>query len=102
MQTTLTDTLQELGMPSAFGVGADFSAMSDADLAISDVLHEVVIAVDEEGTEAAAATAVILGETAVAPTEPVTLVVDRPYLYWIVDEPTGALLFLGRVADPTS
>ena len=97
----LTEPLAQLGMASAFGAGADFSAMSPEPLLISDVVHEVFVSVDEEGTEAAAATAVVMAETA-APTEPVSLTVDRPYLYWIVDEPTGAILFLGRVLDPTA
>ena len=87
-------------MPTAFTDAADFSAMSPEDLYISDVVHEVFVSVDEDGTEAAAATAVVMAETS-APAEPVRLTVDRPFLYWIVDEPTGAVLFLGRVLDPT-
>jgi serpin B len=98
----LEDQLVALGMPSAFSGEADLSAMSPEPLAITDVLHEVFVSVDEAGTEAAAATAVVVGETAAPAIDPVTLVVDRPYLYWIVDRPTGALLFLGRVLDPTT
>jgi serpin B len=99
-QSNLNDALRALGMPTAFSDEADFSAMSPEPLVITDVLHEAFISVDEEGTEAAAATAVVVGETSVPP-DPVTLTVDRPYLFWIVDEPTGAVLFLGRVLDPT-
>jgi serpin B len=98
-QASLEDPLVALGMPTAFSDGADFSAMSPEPLAITDVVHEVFVAVDEAGTEAAAATAVVVGETA-APAEPVELVIDRPFLYWIVDRTTGALLFLGRVVEP--
>ena len=99
-QSNLNDALKALGMPTAFTEEADFSAMSSESLAITDVLHEAFISVDEEGTEAAAATAVIVGETS-AP-EPVAMTIDRPYLFWIVDEPTGAVLFLGQVLDPTA
>ena len=88
-------------MPTAFTDQADFSAMSSEEqLQITDVLHEVFIAVDEAGTEAAAATAVVVGTTS-APADPIDLVVDRPFMFWIVDRPTGAVLFLGRVVDPT-
>jgi serine protease inhibitor len=101
-QVSLADPLARLGMPSAFAADADFSAMSPEPLAITDVLHEVFASVDEAGTEAAAATAVVIGETAAEPTEPVTLSIDRPFVYWIVDRPTGATLFLGRVLDPSA
>lgn len=103
-QASLKDPLIELGMPIAFEGGrADFSAMSSEgrDLYIQDVIHEAFIAVDEDGTEAAAATAVIVGETA-APIKTVTLKVDRPFIFAIRDNDTGAILFLGRVLDPTS
>jgi serpin B len=75
--------------------------MSPEPLTITDVLQETYISVDEAGTEAAAATAVVVGATA-APAQPVSLRVDRPFVFWIVDQPTGALLFLGRVTDPTA
>ena len=97
----LNRALIELGMPSAFSDEADFSAMSPMPLVISDVIHETFISVDELGTEAAAATAVAIMETS-APTDVVDMTVDRPFLFWIVDEPTGALLFLGRVLDPSA
>lgn len=100
----LKDPLIEMGMPIAFeGGNADFTRMSSRgkDLYIQDVIHEAFISVDEEGTEAAAATAVVVGETS-APGETVELTVDRPFLFAIRDNETGALLFLGRVLDPTS
>jgi len=99
----LKDALSEMGMPIAFdGDLADFSGMSPdgKDLYIQDVLHEAFISVDEEGTEAAAATAVIVGETS-APQLSVDLTVDRPFMFFIRDNETGALLFIGRVLDPT-
>ncbi len=102
-QASLKDALKELGMPIAFEGGlADFSAMSPdgKNLFIQDVIHEAFIAVDEDGTEAAAATAVVVGRTS-APQDVVELTVDRPFLYAIRDNDTGAILFLGRVVDPS-
>lgn len=101
VQTDLVEPLQNLGMTSAFTDQADFSNMSPTPLFISDVLHEVFISVDEKGTEAAAATAVAMSLTAGPADPPVDLTVDRPFIYWITDQPTGAALFLGRVVNPT-
>jgi serpin B len=79
---------------------ADFSGMTnDVSLFIKEVLHEVFIAVDEEGTEAAAVTAVVMEETSAAVPGTV-LVVDRPFLFVIHDVEHGTPLFVGRVADP--
>jgi serpin B len=101
-QASLSTALAELGMPTAFTDAADFSGMTDEEqLLISDVLHEAFIAVDEEGTEAAAATAVIMAATS-APVDIVDLTIDRPFLFLIQDTETGAILFLGRVLDPTA
>jgi serpin B len=95
----LKDILKDLGMVDAFEGAADFSRIDGArDLLITDVVHKGFINVDERGTEAAAATAVIVGDTALP--ESVTLVVDRPFLFFIRDRPTGAILFVGRVVDP--
>jgi serpin B len=102
-QASLKDALKEMGMPIAFEGGlADFSAMSPdgKNLYIQDVIHEAFIAVDEDGTEAAAATAVVVGATS-APVDVVELTVDRPFIYAIRDNDTGAILFLGRVTDPS-
>ena len=100
-QTDLKAPLASLGMPSAFSDSADFSNMSSGPLFISDVLHEVFVSVDERGTEAAAATAVAMSLTAAPADPPIDLMVNRPFLFWITDQPTGAALFLGRVLDPT-
>jgi serpin B len=99
----LKETLMALGMTSGFEGGlADFSGMDGTkSLYIQDVLHKAFVAVDEEGTEAAAATAVIVGETA-APGEPKRFEANRPFLFLIRDRVTGALLFVGRVLDPTA
>lgn len=95
----LTQVLQAMGMEQAFTGAADLSGMNGTGgLQITDVLHKAFVGIDEEGTEAAAATAVVVGETSVPTFEP--MAIDRPFLFFIVDEPTGSVLFLGRVADP--
>lgn len=96
----LTAALKALGMPTAFTDDADFSGMTTAErFLISDVVHQATMTVDENGTEAAAATAVMMAGTS-APTSQVTLTVDRPFLVVLRDTETGAVLFLGRVAQP--
>jgi serpin B len=96
----LTQVLQAMGMPTAFDTGADFSGMDGTrDLFISDVLHKAFVSVDEAGTEAAAATAVIM-ERGMAPQSPVEMKVDRPFIFLIRDLQTGAVLFVGRVMNP--
>jgi serpin B len=96
----LKDALSALGMPLAFTAGADFSGMTKQEpLQIADVIHQAFIAVDEKGTEAAAATAVVVRATS-APLRPTELTIDRPFLFLIQDDETGAILFMGRVADP--
>jgi serpin B len=97
----LADTLADLGMPNAFSPeDADFSGMDGTrNLYIQDVLHKAFVSVDEAGTEAAAATAVVVGVTS-APSEPVEVTVDRPFVFLIRDLETGAILFVGRVVAP--
>jgi len=96
------DVLIALGMGEAFNPGlADFSGMTDEDkLFISDVLHKATITVDENGTEAAAATAVIMKVTAAMPEDALSLVLDRPFIFFIEHQPTGSILFMGRVVEP--
>ena len=99
-QSALKPALSALGMPTAFTPDADLSGMTKAEkLRIADVLHEAFIAVDEDGTEAAAATAIVVGVTS-APSKTIDLVVDRPFFFAIRDD-SGAILFFGRVVDPT-
>jgi serpin B len=101
VETGLKDPLERLGMAVAFGADADFGAMTtDAQLAVTDVLHQTFVAVDEAGTEAAAATAVVMGDTAM-PVAQEELVLDRPFLFVIHDTAHGTPLFVGRVADPS-
>ena len=97
---SLKDTLAGMGMPIAFSGGADFSGMTgNRELLISDVVHKAFVAVDEAGTEAAAATAVEMALTSVPP-PPVEVTIDRPFIFLIRDIDTGAILFVGRVLNP--
>ena len=101
---SLSKTLPVMGMVNAFDSDkADFSGMDGTrELCISDVIHKAFCEINEEGTEAAAATGVVM-ERAAAPVNqppPVEFKADHPYLYLIRDTQTGSLLFLGRVADP--
>lgn len=97
----LNDALSTLGMPDAFDAAkADFSGMDGKqDLVIQGVLHKAFIAVDEQGTEAAAATGVVVGLTSIQVSQ-VTVNVDHPFLFMIVDHNSGTILFAGRVMDP--
>jgi serpin B len=100
----LGGTLAALGMKDAFDPGAaDFSGMDGKkDLYISAVVHKAFVDVNEEGTEAAAATGVVMTLTAVMePKEPKVFKADHPFLFLIRHEKTGAVLFMGRIADPT-
>lgn len=102
-QIGLNGVLDGLGMPTAFTEAADFSGMTTVEqLRIAAVVHEGFIAVDEAGTEAAAATAAIVGVASAQVAPPRSVVADRPFLYVIHDLPTGTPLFVGRVLDPTA
>jgi serpin B len=98
----LNDVLAELGMPAAFDPErADFSAMTtEESLYLTHVLHEATVTVDEKGTEAAAATAAVMGVTSAPVGPPAEVVADRPFLFVIHDVATATPLFIGRVTDP--
>ena len=103
----LKDVFQKLGMALPFdGSRSDFSGLTGvppkaAPTYIDQIVHKAVIEVSEEATEAAASTAVGIQITSVAPrAEPLQFRVDRPFLYYLVDDTTGAVLFQGRVVDP--
>lgn len=100
---SLVEPLMALGVTDAFDPSlADLSGMDGTRaLSVGGVIHEAFIALDETGTEAAAATAVIIGATSVPP-PPVPVAFDRPFVYLIRDVPTGAILFVGRVVDPSA
>ncbi len=93
-------------MTDAFDPGrADFSGMDNArDLYISLILHKAFVSVDENGTEAAAATAVVMEAMAMPgnPVQPMEFKADHPFIFLIRDNPTGAILFVGRVMNPAA
>jgi hypothetical protein len=96
----LKKVLMKMGMKDSFSLPpADFSPMTGVkDLYISNIMHKAFVAVDEEGTEAAAATGVIMGRTAVRQIP--TFRVDHPFVFMIRDNRSGNILFMGRVTDP--
>ncbi len=96
----LSQTLATMGMPDAFSPAADFSGMSDEPLFIGAVLHKAFVKVDESGTEAAAATVVIMVGGVMEPPEPVVLTLDKPFIFAIYDQVNGTVLFVGRVVNP--
>ena len=90
-----------MGMPVAFSQAADFSGMTgNRNLAITDVLHKAFVSVDEAGTEAAAATAVIMDEIVAVLELPVEVTLDSPFIFLIRDIETDAILFIGRLVNP--
>ena len=100
----LSTTLAQMGMPLAFSDKADFSGMTTASepLQISDVIHKAFVDVNEEGTEAAAATGVVVALAAARQPMPVPVLrADHPFIYLIRDVKNGSVLFIGRLADPT-
>jgi serpin B len=102
---SLAAALAQLGMASAFQFGpADFSGIDGTrELFIGDVVHQAIIEVDEEGTEAAAATAIGMRAGSAMPTAPPrSFIADRPFAFFLQDARTGVVLFMGRVADPTA
>jgi len=98
---SLGETLAAMGMADAFS-NADFSGMTGSrDLFIADVVHKAFVSVDEDGTEAAAATAVIM-PTSGPPGTTVEVTIERPFIFLIRDIETGAILFVGRVVNPSA
>jgi serpin B len=104
-QLALKPALKDLGMTAAFtppsqAGGADLTGMTQQrELYVSEVVHQAFIKVDEEGTEAAAATAVIVSATSASP--PATLAIDRPFLFLIQHGSTNEIIFIGQVTDPS-
>ncbi len=97
----LGSILKSLGMTDAFNSNtADFSGIDgDHDLIIQNVFHQAFISVDEFGTEAAAATAIVVGPGAAPPPQPLTFTIDHPYIFLIREIQTGSILFLGKVVS---
>ncbi|WP_031465226.1 serpin family protein [Sciscionella sediminilitoris] len=99
-QSSLSGALAGLGVREMFGPGADFSPMTRARVLVSEVLHESVLRVDEQGFEGAAATAVLVRLAMVTTDRPIPFHVDRPFLFLVRDRRTGVVYFLARVASP--
>lgn len=100
---SLNENLAKMGMPSVFEPGsADLSGIDGkTDLYVTGVFHKAFVAVDEKGTEAAAATGIVVGTTSMGP-EPEIFRADHPFIFLIQDDRTGLILFMGKVVDPTS
>jgi serpin B len=100
---SLKKPLESLGIVDAFDeLKADFSGVTKSErLYVSDVVHKAMVGVDEKGVEAAAATAVVFGESSALPAQPVKVRADRPFFFAIVDKPTNTILFAGHVKDPS-
>jgi serpin B len=97
-EVELTARLQALGMQTAFSDGADFSGIAPG-IALSGAFHQATITVDEDGTQAAAATAIVAVETS-APLNPIVVSFDQPFVFFIRDVQTHAVLFVGHLANP--
>jgi serpin B len=97
-ERTLSDDLKAMGLDIAFTDRADFSGISHIPLLITDVIHKSFIEVNEEGTEAAAVTAISFGVTSVGP--PTILKLDRPFLFAITENSSGSIIFVGKVGAP--
>ncbi len=102
----LNQMLIDMGMPTAFSDSADFSGMTDStSLKIGFVIHQSFVEVNEEGTEAAAATAVGMEATGINPhpePEPILFNADHPFMFFIQHEETGQILFMGKVGNPAA
>ncbi|MFA6146134.1 MAG: serpin family protein [Patescibacteria group bacterium] len=97
----MNETLAKMGMPTAFTNSADFSGMDGTkDLSIQNVIHQAFVDVNEEGTEAAAATGISMGETSAPPQQTPVFRADHPFLFVIQDKDNGNILFFGRVSNP--
>jgi serine protease inhibitor len=94
----LSDALSAMGMPLAFGDAADFSGVSEETLTLSHVIHKAFVDVNEEGTEAAAATGVVAQALSYRP-PPEVFRADHPFVFLIRDVRSGSILFLGRLLN---
>lgn len=97
----LDDMLQKLGINEAFGLKADFSGITgDKSLFIDKVIHKAYVDVNEEGTEAAASTAVVLAEKSAGPSKTIVVNVNHPFVFYIKDNQKSLILFMGRILNP--
>lgn len=99
-ENTLSAALQLLGVEQAFGTEADFSGISDTPLCVDEILQKVRVQVDEAGTKAAAATAILMRCMSTLAEEAVEMNVNRPFVFVISDAETGSVCFAGAVENP--
>jgi serpin B len=102
VNTPLTDLMQTMGLTAPFLRGSLLGIADDPRLIIDQVLHEAWLSVDETGIEAAAATVIMMVPVSAPADGPVPVVLDRPFLFRIVDDASGATLFSGRIMNPTA
>jgi len=95
----LKEPLSRMGLQHLFTNQADLSRLSEEKIEISQVIHEAYIKVDEDGTEAAAATGIAAAGMSHTNEEPAQFIADHPFLYTIVHNPTGAVVFIGKVNE---
>ncbi|MGQ9872854.1 serpin family protein [Leptodesmis sp.] len=100
-ETELVPVLSDLGMKNAFTARANFAGLSSAPVQIDQVKHKTFVEVNEEGTKAAAVTAIGIRVTSIMPTERFDMVVNRPFFCAIRDNHTGTVLFMGAIAEPS-
>lgn len=99
--TELSSALRAMGLTAPFAPGGLLGMADDSDLIVDQIVHESFVAMDEDGTEAAAATVVLARAVSGPITEPVSVTLDRPFIYRIIDNSSGATLFIGQVTNPT-
>lgn len=99
-ERSIGNDLTDMGLGIAFTGEADFSGISDIDLLISEVIHKTYIDVNEEGTEAAAVTAIVFETTSIGPSGLVVIRLDRPFLFTITENSSKAILFAGKLGAP--
>lgn len=98
--SSLKDVLEQQGITRAFSHGAELKGISDAPLCVDDIIQKTYVNVDEEGTEAAAVTAITVRLTAMRPEKSVAMKLDRPFVYAIINNENNEVLFMGKVGNP--
>ena len=102
VNSPLVDPLKAIGLDAIFATGNLLGIADDPSLLVDSVVHEAFVKYDEDGVEAAAATVVAVATSAAPAADPVPVTLDRPFYYRIVDQVSGATLFVGRIMDPTT
>ena len=98
--SSLKNVLEQQGITRAFSHGAELKGISDAPLCVDDIIQKTYVNVDEEGTEAAAVTAITVRLTAMRPEKSVAMKLNRPFVYAIINNENNELLFIGKVGNP--